>query len=94
MIRNDQERGLRAHRALRLAEEGRQADQMAIGLALVDVGVAQRGHAVLQHALRVGPHETAGIALAMVVDRGDRVQALLDEEVGQSSRRSSSMARA
>src|SRR5476649_1652564 len=45
---HDQERRLGLGDAVLLAQHHRQADDMTIALALVDVGLAQRRHAVLQ----------------------------------------------
>src|SRR5476651_1716581 len=54
---HDQERRLDLGHAIRLAEYDRQADDVAIALALVDIGDAQCGDAVLQHGARIGVHQ-------------------------------------
>ena len=58
----------------------RHADDVAIALPLVDVGLAQRGDAVGQHRARVGIDDAGGIATAVIVGGGDLVEALFEEQ--------------
>src|SRR5262249_9133790 len=52
----------------------RQADDMAVALALVDVGAPQRGDPVAQHRLRVGVDYPGAVATLAVVRRGNLVE--------------------
>jgi hypothetical protein len=63
-----------------VAAHGRHTDDVAIGLALVDVRLAQRGHAVDQHPLRIGVDETHRHVSSMIVGGGDLVEAVVDED--------------
>jgi hypothetical protein len=58
------------------------ADDVAITLPLVDVGLAQRRDAIGQHRARVGIDEAGGIATAMIVGGSDLVEALFQEQAG------------
>src|SRR2546426_6904790 len=49
-------------------------------LALVDVGLAQGGHAIAQHAVAVRVDQADLEATTVVVGGGDLVEALLGEE--------------
>src|SRR5207248_10412599 len=51
---DDQEWRLRAGDLTLRADDCRQPDEVAVRLPLVDVGLAQRGHAIAQHAVAVG----------------------------------------
>ena len=64
---HDQERRLGAHAALTLSQDRGLPDHVAVRLALVDVRLAQGGHAVAQHALGVGVHEPTGQPLPVIV---------------------------
>src|SRR5688572_3667002 len=54
---------------------------MAVALRLIDVGVAQRLHAVAQHAARLGVDHRQRQAALLVLGGGDAVAAVLGEEV-------------
>src|SRR5476651_740728 len=77
---HDQERRLDLGDAVRLAQHHGQSDDVAIALALVDVGGAQRRDAVLQHGARIGVHHAAFETLGDILRRRHLVEALLEKE--------------
>src|SRR5271170_3943507 len=54
---------------------------MAVALALVDIGGAQRRDPVAQHRTRVCINDPGSVATPVVLGRGDLVKAVFDEEV-------------
>ena len=63
-----------------LDEDG--GDDVPVALRLVDVGVAQRRHAVAQHGAALGIEDGEGKAARLVLGGGDAVGAVLGEEGG------------
>src|SRR5258706_9494244 len=54
---------------------------MAVALRLVDVGMAQRLHAVAEHAAAFCVDDGGGEAARLVLGRGDAVHTVLGEEI-------------
>src|SRR5205823_7396937 len=77
-----EERRLGAHGALDFTEDRRQADEVTIGLTLVDVRPAQRRDPVAEHARRVGVDDARLEPPPVVVGGRDLVDARLGEEAG------------
>jgi hypothetical protein len=77
---NDEAR-LRPHGAALGGSDQRHADHVAIALGLVDVGLAQRAHAVAQHGARGRIDHAERQAALEILRRGDAVAALLGEEI-------------
>src|SRR5581483_3079513 len=75
-----QKRTFGPHHMTLFGDDRRTADDVAVALTLVDVGLAQRRDAVLQHRLRVGVND-AGLEPVPVIFRGgDLIEAALEEK--------------
>src|SRR5262249_33622087 len=77
---NDEAR-LRPYGSALDGRDERHPDHVAVALRFVDVGLAQRAHAVAQHGARGRIDHAERQAALEILRRGDAVAALLGEEI-------------
>src|SRR5688572_30510923 len=77
---HDDVAGLRVEHAVLVLEDLGRADDVAVDVRLVDVHLADRAHAVLQHAAALAEPDADAPALLVLRARDDLVEALLREE--------------